>query len=182
VLGIDNVIFLSILAGKLRPDQQRSGRRLGLAGRVHHAHRAAVQPELARAAHGAAVHIGALRFLEAEAREISGRDLILIGGGLFLIAKATYEIHHKVDASTTLPLIIFFFIYLTVSFYFSNRLFTPYITHSTFIPSILITPQHLFNTLPTILSLNNHSSSFLISLNFSPHLPLQSSTTKTTTS
>jgi predicted tellurium resistance membrane protein TerC len=47
--------------------------------------------------------VGALRFLEAEAREISGRDLILIGGGLFLIAKATYEIHHKVDAADDPP-------------------------------------------------------------------------------
>jgi predicted tellurium resistance membrane protein TerC len=47
--------------------------------------------------------VGALRFLEAEAREISGRDLILVGGGLFLIAKATYEIHHKVDSADDTP-------------------------------------------------------------------------------
>ena len=47
--------------------------------------------------------IGALDFLEREAREITGRDLILIVGGLFLIAKATYEIHHKLEAGDETP-------------------------------------------------------------------------------
>jgi predicted tellurium resistance membrane protein TerC len=99
VLGIDNVIFLSILAGKLRPDQQALGRRLGLAGAF--ITRVGLLFSLSWLVRLTAplFTVGALRFLESEAREISGRDLILIGGGLFLIAKATYEIHHKLDAA-----------------------------------------------------------------------------------
>ena len=99
VLGIDNVIFLSILAGRLRPDQQALGRRLGLAGAF--ITRIGLLFSLSWLVRLTAplFTVGALRFLEAEAREISGRDLILIGGGLFLIAKATYEIHHKLDAA-----------------------------------------------------------------------------------
>ena len=103
VLGIDNVIFLSILAGKLPPHQQALGRKLGLAGAF--ITRVGLLFSISWIARLTAplFSIGALRFLEAEAREISGRDLILIGGGLFLIAKATYEIHHKVDAANDPP-------------------------------------------------------------------------------
>ena len=103
VLGIDNVIFLSILAGKLRPEQQPLGRRLGLAGAF--ITRVGLLFSLSWLVRLTAplFTVGALRFLEAEAREISGRDLILIGGGLFLIAKATYEIHHKFDAAGDAP-------------------------------------------------------------------------------
>jgi predicted tellurium resistance membrane protein TerC len=103
VLGIDNVIFLSILAGKLRPDQQPLGRRLGLAGAF--ITRVALLFSLSWLVRLTAplFSLGALRFLETEAREITGRDLILIGGGLFLIAKATYEIHHKVDSADEPP-------------------------------------------------------------------------------
>jgi predicted tellurium resistance membrane protein TerC len=89
VLGVDNVIFLSILAGKLPPEERPMARRIGL-----------VLAMLMR--------IGLLFGLTWVARlttplfsalsyEVSGRDLILIGGGLFLIAKSTYEIHHKLE-------------------------------------------------------------------------------------
>jgi predicted tellurium resistance membrane protein TerC len=103
VLGIDNVIFLSILAGKLAPAQQGLGRRLGLAGAF--ITRVGLLFSISWIARLTAplFTVGALRFLESEAREISGRDLILIGGGLFLIAKATYEIHHKFDAADDAP-------------------------------------------------------------------------------
>lgn len=103
VLGIDNVIFLSILAGKLRPEQQALGRRLGLAGAF--LTRVGLLFSLSWLVRLTAplFTLGALRFLETEAREISGRDLILIGGGLFLIAKATYEIHNKVDSADEPP-------------------------------------------------------------------------------
>ena len=103
VLGIDNVIFLSILAGKLPPEQQALGRRLGLAGAF--VTRVGLLFSISWIARLTAplFTVGALRFLEAEGREISGRDLILIGGGLFLIAKATYEIHHKFDAADDAP-------------------------------------------------------------------------------
>jgi predicted tellurium resistance membrane protein TerC len=103
VLGIDNIIFLSILAGKLPPHQQALGRRLGLAGAF--ITRIGLLFSISWIARLTAplFTMGALRFLEAEAREISGRDLILIGGGLFLMAKAVYEIHHKFDAADDTP-------------------------------------------------------------------------------
>lgn len=89
VLGIDNVVFLSILAGKLPAEQRPRARRIGLALAM-----------LMRIA--LLLAIGwVMRLTEpwfsALGYEISGRDLILIGGGFFLIAKATYEIHHKLE-------------------------------------------------------------------------------------
>ncbi|HEY0780705.1 MAG TPA: TerC family protein [Gemmatirosa sp.] len=99
VLGIDNVIFLSILAGKLPPAEQATGRRLGLA--MAFVTRMLLLLSISWLARLTAplFTIDALSFLELEAREITGRDLILIFGGLFLIGKSTYEIHHKLDAS-----------------------------------------------------------------------------------
>ena len=100
VLGIDNVIFLSILAGRLRPDQQALGRRLGLAGAF--ITRIGLLFSLSWLVRLTAplFTVGALRFLEAEAREISGRDLILILGGLFLLGKSTFEIHENLEGET----------------------------------------------------------------------------------
>ncbi len=98
VLGIDNVIFLSILAGKLPPEEQATGRRLGLA--MAFVTRVLLLLSISWLARLTAplFTVSALSFLELEAREITGRDLILIVGGLFLIGKSTYEIHHKLDA------------------------------------------------------------------------------------
>jgi predicted tellurium resistance membrane protein TerC len=89
VLGIDNVIFISILAGKLPAAEQARARTLGL---------------------GLAMILRILLLLTVSwiARlteplftiaggQISGRDLILVGGGLFLLAKATFEIHDKLE-------------------------------------------------------------------------------------
>ncbi|MBI5504544.1 MAG: TerC family protein [Deltaproteobacteria bacterium] len=89
VLGIDNVVFISILSGKLPAERRARARRVGLALAMF-------------------MRIGLLMALGWIARltapfvtvlgnEISGRDLILLGGGLFLLAKATYEIHHKLE-------------------------------------------------------------------------------------
>ena len=89
VLGIDNIVFISILAGKLPADQQVVARRVGL-----------VAAMVAR--------IGLLFSLAWIIRlteplfsilghGVSGRDLTLLLGGLFLIAKATYEIHDKLE-------------------------------------------------------------------------------------
>jgi predicted tellurium resistance membrane protein TerC len=89
VLGVDNIIFISILSGKLPARQQPRARRIGLLGamltRVLLLFSLAwiirlTQPWFAVLGH-----------------EISGRDLILILGGLFLIAKSTYEIHDKLE-------------------------------------------------------------------------------------
>ncbi len=97
VLGIDNIVFLSILANKLPPDDRAMGRRLGLA--MAFVTRILLLFSISWLARLTTplFTIGGLSFIEVEAREISGRDLILIFGGLFLIGKATYEIHHKLD-------------------------------------------------------------------------------------
>jgi predicted tellurium resistance membrane protein TerC len=87
VLGIDNVIFIAILSGKLPSEQQARARSLGI---------------------GLAVFTRILlllgitwvmRLTQPLFWGLSGRDLILIGGGLFLIGKSTYEIHEKVEAA-----------------------------------------------------------------------------------
>jgi predicted tellurium resistance membrane protein TerC len=89
VLGVDNVIFISILSGKLPADQQPRARRLGLLGAM--GTRVLLLFSLA----------WIIRLTEpwftVVGQEISGRDLILIGGGLFLLAKSTYEIHDKLE-------------------------------------------------------------------------------------
>ena len=89
VLGIDNVIFISILAGKLPKEQQRSARRLGLLGAM--VTRLVLLLSLAWI-----IRLTAPLFA-VFGHEFSGRDLILVGGGLFLLAKATHEIHDKLE-------------------------------------------------------------------------------------
>ena len=89
VLGIDNIVFLSILAGKLPRHQQKKARQIGLALAL-------------------LMRVGLLLTLSAIIKltnplfsvlgqEVSGRDLILLIGGLFLIGKSTYEIHDKLE-------------------------------------------------------------------------------------
>jgi predicted tellurium resistance membrane protein TerC len=89
VLGIDNVIFISILAGKLPVEQQARARRLGLGLAMF-------------------MRIGLLFSLSliiqltaplftVLGEEISGRDLVLIVGGLFLLGKSTHEIHDRLE-------------------------------------------------------------------------------------
>jgi predicted tellurium resistance membrane protein TerC len=89
VLGIDNIIFISILAGKLPREQQAKARRLGLLGAF--VSRLALLFSIAWI-----VRLTAPLFSVFGA-EVSGRDLILILGGLFLIGKATFEIHGKLE-------------------------------------------------------------------------------------
>src|SRR5687767_637781 len=89
VLGIDNIIFISILSGKLPPAQQPRARRLGLLGAM--ATRVLLLFSLAWI-------IRLTRpWFTVLGHEISGRDLILILGGLFLLGKSTYEIHDKLE-------------------------------------------------------------------------------------
>jgi predicted tellurium resistance membrane protein TerC len=90
ILGVDNVIFISILAGKLRGEQlQQRARRVGLMG-------AMVMRILLLMSLAWIIRLTAPLFT-VFGNEISGRDLILIGGGLFLLAKATLEIHERLE-------------------------------------------------------------------------------------
>ena len=89
VLGVDNIIFISILAGKLPEDQRAKARRLGLLG-------AFVTRILLLLSIAWVVRLTTPLFTVARVG-VSGRGLILIIGGLFLIAKAVHEIHEKVE-------------------------------------------------------------------------------------
>jgi predicted tellurium resistance membrane protein TerC len=89
VLGIDNIIFISILVGRLPKPDQPKGRQIGLGLAM-----------LTRIA--LLLSITWVMSLSAELfsvfnRGVSGRDLILIGGGLFLLAKSTMEIHSSLE-------------------------------------------------------------------------------------
>jgi predicted tellurium resistance membrane protein TerC len=89
VLGIDNIIFISILSGKLPPDQQPKARQLGLFLALFT--RIALLCSLAWMVKLTAPLFTVLGFA------ISGRDLILLIGGLFLIVKSVSEIHEKLE-------------------------------------------------------------------------------------
>lgn len=89
VLGIDNVVFISILAGKLPGEQRSRARRLGLG-------MAMVMRILMLLGISWIVRMTTPLFTVL-GQEISGRDLVLLVGGLFLLAKATHEIHTKLE-------------------------------------------------------------------------------------
>jgi predicted tellurium resistance membrane protein TerC len=91
VLGIDNVVFIAILVARLPGAQQALARRLGLSLAL-------------------GLRVGLLfaiswlmgltaPLVQVAGRSVSGRDLILLGGGLFLIAKATWEMYDKLEAA-----------------------------------------------------------------------------------
>ncbi len=88
VLGIDNIVFISILAGKLPEEKRAFAMRAGLA--LAFLSRVALLASIAWLAGLTAP------LFEVIGNEISGRDLILIVGGLFLLTKSTREIHEKV--------------------------------------------------------------------------------------
>lgn len=89
VLGIDNIIFISILAGRLPHSEQAKARILGLTLAMFT--RIALLFSLTIIMRLTAPLVAVL------GNEISGRDIILIVGGLFLIAKSTHEIHEKLE-------------------------------------------------------------------------------------
>jgi predicted tellurium resistance membrane protein TerC len=91
VLGIDNIIFISILCGKLPPHQQAKARRIGLT-------LAMVMRILLLLSLSWVIGMTKPLFvLPVLNHDLSGRDLVLIIGGLFLIAKSTMEIHEKLE-------------------------------------------------------------------------------------
>ncbi|QNL49544.1 TerC family protein [Olivibacter sp. SDN3] len=92
VLGIDNVIFISILAGKLPPHQQKKARQYGL-----------ILAGVLRL--GLLAIIAVIMRLDSTlftvmGHDFSGKDIVLLLGGLFLLYKSTSEIYHKVEGET----------------------------------------------------------------------------------
>lgn len=96
VLGIDNIIFISILAGKLPEDQQEKARRVGIMLAIVTRILLLLSLKWVIGLKEPWFHLP-IPGISEEARGVSGRDLILIVGGLFLLAKATHEIHHKLE-------------------------------------------------------------------------------------
>src|SRR6185437_11510507 len=92
VLGFDNIIFISILVGRLPPDRQGSARVTGLAlamlTRIALLFSIVWLTRLVKPL----FHVGD--------QDVSGRDLILLGGGLFLLAKSVLEIHHTLEGAS----------------------------------------------------------------------------------
>jgi predicted tellurium resistance membrane protein TerC len=91
VLGIDNIIFISVLVGRLPERQRAAARQLGLGLAM-----------IARLALLFSISwlMGLTEpWIKVLGQEISWRDVILVGGGLFLLAKATYEIHDSLEGS-----------------------------------------------------------------------------------
>ena len=91
VLGIDNIVFIAISTSRLEPRVQPRARRVGLLAAM------AMRIVLL-------VCIKWIMGLTADlftvfGETFSGKDLILLGGGIFLLAKATYEVHHKLEAA-----------------------------------------------------------------------------------
>jgi predicted tellurium resistance membrane protein TerC len=89
VLGIDNIIFISILCGKLPPDQQPKARRIGLG-------LAMVMRILLLLSISWVIRLTDPLFT-VFSQAVSGRDLVLLIGGLFLLGKSTMEIHDKLE-------------------------------------------------------------------------------------
>ncbi len=89
VLGIDNLVFIAILAGRLPPNRQKQARHVGLALAL-----------ISRLALLASIvwFIGLTKpLLEVLGHAVSWRDIILMAGGLFMLYKGTREIHHRLE-------------------------------------------------------------------------------------
>jgi predicted tellurium resistance membrane protein TerC len=95
VLGIDNIVFISVLVSRCRPEEARRARQIGLSLAL--AFRIVLLAMLTWLMGMTEPVVTAL------GNELSWRDLILIAGGLFLIAKATHEIHAEVEARDEAP-------------------------------------------------------------------------------
>ncbi|HTE24785.1 TerC family protein [Flavitalea sp.] len=98
VLGVDNIIFISIISDKLQPDQQKRARTMGLL--LAMAFRILLLLAITWIMR-LTEPLFTIPFIkkDGESIGISWKDLILMAGGIFLIAKSTLEIHHKLEKS-----------------------------------------------------------------------------------
>jgi predicted tellurium resistance membrane protein TerC len=104
VLGIDNIIFLAILVGKLPEPQQRSARSIGLAAALGTRILLLFSLSWLLGLTRPLFTLPEMPFLiDPEARDISLRDIILFAGGLFLVYKSVKELHHKIEQSDAPP-------------------------------------------------------------------------------
>src|SRR5438105_902569 len=87
VLGIDNIVFISLLSGKLPEHQRKKARQTGLTLALGTRVLLLVSLAFMARMQRAIFHVGS--------HQVTGRDLVLFAGGLFLIWKATHEIHDK---------------------------------------------------------------------------------------
>lgn len=101
VLGIDNIVFISIMAGKLPPEKQKKARQVGLALAMITRILLLLSLTWVMTLTAPIINLGEiLKFTDPDWIEkltLSGRDLILICGGLFLIYKSTVEMHDKLE-------------------------------------------------------------------------------------
>lgn len=97
VLGIDNIIFLAILAGRLPKEQRGYARQIGLVLALGTRLLLLFSITWILSLNQIVLTLPDWAAKTEEAREISWKDLILIAGGMFLIAKSTFEIHHKLE-------------------------------------------------------------------------------------
>lgn len=102
VLGIDNLIFISIIAGKLPANKQRKARNIGLLLAMLFRIGLLFAIQFIANLKEAVMTIPAIEGIAKEPVGLSYKDLILIAGGLFLIVKSTLEIHHKLQTPTTI--------------------------------------------------------------------------------
>jgi predicted tellurium resistance membrane protein TerC len=91
VLGIDNIVFITILVGRVPKDKRAAARRFGIG--------LALVTRLGLLFTLSWIMKLTEPFITVLGHPISGRDLILLGGGVFLIGKATLEIHHKLEGN-----------------------------------------------------------------------------------
>ena len=96
VLGIDNIIFIAILVDRLPKDQQAKTRNIGIS--------MALVIRIALLFSISWIMTLKEPLFSVTGQFFSGRDLILLGGGLFLLAKSTFEIHHKVEGDPQIHL------------------------------------------------------------------------------
>jgi predicted tellurium resistance membrane protein TerC len=89
VLGIDNIVVLAVITGKLNPDVQSRARRIGLA--------LAMLMRIALLLSLSLIMRAQQPLFSVVGHDVSGRDLVLLGGGLFLLWKSVREMHHHVE-------------------------------------------------------------------------------------